>query len=91
MLWLVARGERERDPVLRAWHRLGARYARLGLARAPYEPAGEWAARVAAARPQAAASLPAISARFAAWRYASRQDDAVALRRLLDELRAHRP
>jgi transglutaminase-like putative cysteine protease len=91
MLWLVARGERERDPVLRAWHRLGARYARLGLGRAPHEPAGDWAARVAAARPQAATSLPAISARFAAWRYACPQEDRTAQRQLLRELRAHRP
>src|ERR1700730_5853831 len=37
MAWLLARGERERDPLLRAWHRLGRRYARLGLARAPHE------------------------------------------------------
>jgi transglutaminase-like putative cysteine protease len=91
MLWLVARGERERDPVLRAWHRLGARYARLGLGRALHEPAGDWVARVAAARPQAAASLPAISARFVAWRYACRQEDRTAQRELLHELRAHRP
>ena len=38
MAWLLARGERERDPLLRAWHRLGRRYARLGLARAPTKP-----------------------------------------------------
>src|SRR3546814_17463434 len=31
MLWLTNRAERERDRLLRAWHRLGARYARLGL------------------------------------------------------------
>ena len=45
MLWLVGRSERERDPVLRAWHALGARYARHGLAPAPHEPASAWAAR----------------------------------------------
>ena len=39
MAWLSARGPREADPVLRAWHRLGRRYARLGLAREPHEPA----------------------------------------------------
>jgi hypothetical protein len=37
MAWLTARAERERDPVLRAWHELGTRYARLGLAREPHE------------------------------------------------------
>src|SRR5690606_3163247 len=46
MIWLLARGERERDPLLRAWHRLEARYARLGLAREIHEPALAWAHRV---------------------------------------------
>src|SRR5690606_31389337 len=57
MLWLVARGERERDPVLRAWHRLAARYARMGLGRHRHETANDWAARVVATRPQSAALL----------------------------------
>src|SRR5690606_720261 len=39
MVWMLARGERERDPLLRAWHRLCRRYARIGLGRAPHEPA----------------------------------------------------
>ncbi|HVI58449.1 MAG TPA: DUF3488 and transglutaminase-like domain-containing protein [Luteimonas sp.] len=93
MLWLTARSERQRDPLLRAWHRLSARYARLGLARAPHEPAGAWAARVAAARP-GASELPTLSARFADWRYA-RGDGRKQGRRELDELvralRRHRP
>jgi len=88
MLWLVARGERERDPVLRAWHRLGARYRRLGLERQPHETAAAWAARVVALRPQATA-LPALSARFSDWRYAPGQEDGT--RALLRDLRAHRP
>src|SRR3546814_4402980 len=29
MLWLTTRADRERDRLLRAWHRLGACYARL--------------------------------------------------------------
>ncbi|MBJ6981072.1 DUF3488 and transglutaminase-like domain-containing protein [Luteimonas sp. MC1572] len=88
MLWLVARGERERDPVLRAWHRLGARYARLGLGRRPHETADAWSARVLALRPQSTA-LVALSARFAEWRYArGRGGDA---RTLVHDLRAHRP
>src|SRR5690606_35123345 len=66
MLWLTARAERERDRLLRAWHRLGARYARLGLGRAPHEPASDWTARVAAARP-GATELASLSARFADW------------------------
>ena len=98
MLWLTARSERERDPLLRAWHRLGARYARLGLDRAIHEPAGEWAARVAAARP--ASTLPTLSARFADWRYAhgdghtqGRHDREYQSRQheLIRDLRRHRP
>ena len=87
MLWMVARGERERDPVLRAWHRLGARYARLGLARHRHETASDWAARVVALRPRSASLLP-LTARFNDWRYAPAQDGA---RDLLRDLRAHRP
>ena len=88
MLWLVARGERERDPVLRAWHRLGARYARLGLARRRHETASDWAARVVALRPRSA-GLVVLSARFSDWRYAGGQ--AGDARALLRDLRAHRP
>lgn len=86
MLWLVARAERERDPLLRAWHRLGRRYARLGLARARHEPAMAWALRVQAARPGEQA-LVALTRRFAAARYARPASDATLVR----ALRAHRP
>ncbi|HYM86107.1 MAG TPA: DUF3488 and transglutaminase-like domain-containing protein, partial [Pseudoxanthomonas sp.] len=48
MSWLLARGERERDPLLRAWRRLCTRYARIGLGRHPHEPALDWATRVVA-------------------------------------------
>lgn len=88
MVWLLARGERERDPLLRAWHRLGRRYAKLGLGRAPYEPALAWAARVAPAHPRSGQALLALSRRFAAARYAGENGDA---RRLLDDLARHRP
>src|SRR5690606_35875161 len=77
--WLVGRGERERDPVLRAWHRLGRRYARLGLARRADEPSLTWAARVAAALPGGDPALDALSRRFARWRYARGQADEHAL------------
>ena len=87
MSWLLARGERERDPVLRAWHRLGARYARLGLGPRPHETAAAWATRVAALRPQAS-GLVDLGARFSDWRYAPGQH---ATRDLLRDLRAHRP
>ncbi len=86
MLWLVARSERERDPLLRAWHRLGRRYARHGLARAPHEPPAAWAARVAAARGDATGLL-ALTRRFTAQRYAAASHDPALLR----DLRTHRP
>jgi transglutaminase-like putative cysteine protease len=90
MLWLVSRDQRERDPVLRAWHRLGARYARLGLARGGHEPAGDWAARVAATQPSSEA-LRALSARFADWRYAHDRGGTPDARTLVRDLRRHRP
>ena len=86
MAWLLARGERERDPLLRAWHRLGRRYARLGLAREPHETAQDWARRVHARRPDPA--LLALSQRFADARYAGTCTDLASL---LRDLRRHRP
>lgn len=90
MLWLTARAERSGDPVLRAWHRLGRRYARLGLAREPHEPAMAWAARVAAAYPDGAGTLRALAARFTRWRYAPGAG-AGDPRPLIRDLRGHRP
>ncbi len=86
MAWLLARGERERDPLLRAWHRLGRRYARLGLAREAHEPALAWAQRVHAQRPDPA--LIALSQRFVEARYAGTRTE---LAPLLRDLRRHRP
>lgn len=86
MAWLLARGERERDPLLRAWHRLARRYARFGLAREPHETAHDWAQRVHAARPDPA--LLALSQRFADARYAGTCTDLASL---LRDLRRHRP
>lgn len=88
MVWWLARGERERDPLLRAWHRLDRRYARLGLSREPHETAVDWARRVAAARPAGANLLFSLSRRFAAARYAPDQGDH---RALIEDLRRHRP
>jgi transglutaminase-like putative cysteine protease len=86
MAWLLARGERERDPLLRAWHRVNRRYARYGLARAPAETAGDWARRVHAQRPDPA--LLALSVRFVHARYAGADVDLASL---LRDLRRHRP
>ncbi len=98
MTWLSLRGERERDPVLRAWHRLGRRYAPLGLAREPYEPADRWAARVAAERPDLGPALQELSHRFTEWRYACgtgaparKARRKPGERELVRALRSHRP
>ena len=88
MAWLIARGERERDPLLRAWHRLEGRYRRLGRGRAPHEPAQAWAARVAADQPRAGEHLASLSQRFSDARYAA---TAGELERLLKDLARHRP
>lgn len=86
MAWLLARGERERDPLLRAWRRLGQRYTRLGLGRAAHEPALSWARRVEQIRP--GDGLLALSQRFAAARYAGNDPADVSL---LHDLQRHRP
>ena len=88
MVWLLARGERERDPLLRAWHKLNRRYARIGLGRAPHEPALAWAERVSVSHPRTGEALLALSHRFAATRYAPVQG---GMRKLLDDLQRHRP
>jgi transglutaminase-like putative cysteine protease len=89
MVWLIARGEREKDPLLRAWHRLGARYARRGLGRALHEPAEAWAERVAADVPGAGQPLRTLGERFTRARYAVPSADD--LRTLVRDLLAHRP
>ncbi|MCC8362054.1 DUF3488 and transglutaminase-like domain-containing protein [Lysobacter sp. A6] len=88
-VWLLSRDVRERDPVLRAWRRLGKRYDRLGLARAPHEPALDWADRVHAARAGGDAALRALGVRFSRWRYGAQPDEG--LNALLRDLKAHRP
>jgi protein-glutamine gamma-glutamyltransferase len=91
MLWLSARGARERDPLLRAWHRLGRRYARLGLGRARHEPALDWVERIAPSLDAAtAAALSVLSHRFVEWRYAADAGRAAAPD-LIRALHRHRP
>ena len=90
MAWRVAREQRERDPVLRAWRGLEKRYVRRGLGRAPHEPATAWARRLNGLSPNAT-PLQALTARFSEWRYALHQRDPRRARELLRDLRAHRP
>ena len=91
MLWLTARAGRETDPVLRAWHRLGRRYARIGLGREAHETASAWATRVAGLRPELGADLQRLICRFNNWRYAGQQEPRPSAPALLRELRGHRP
>ncbi|MGH8053332.1 MAG: transglutaminase TgpA family protein [Stenotrophomonas sp.] len=86
MAWLLARGERQRDPLLRAWHRLDRRYARLGLGREPHESANDWARRVELRHP--GSGLLTLSQRFTDARYAGAPFDPVSL---LADLHRHRP
>ena len=91
--WLVSRDVRQRDPLLRAWHRLAARYGRLGFGRAPHEAANEWARRIDHER-GGDPVLVGLSRRFSDWRYAAPTSDGparAALRTLVRDLRAHRP
>src|SRR5690606_32059329 len=91
MLWLTARTGRERDPVLRAWHRLGLRYARAGLGRAAHEPASDWGRRIAATVPGGDAALQRLILRFNNWRYAVGVGDGAERAALARDLRRHRP
>jgi transglutaminase-like putative cysteine protease len=91
MAWLSARAGREPDPVLRAWHRLGLRYSRIGLGRAAHEPADRWVERVAGARPELGDALRLLSLRFNDWRYAAHQEGRSAEAALVRALRRHRP
>ena len=94
MVWLSSRGQRDPDPVLRAWHRLDKRYRRLGLEREPYETASGWVERIALTRPDVAAKLDELSHRFAKWRYADPEPgthSAQARKQLIRALRGHRP
>ena len=95
MAWLSARGQREPDPVLRAWHRLGLRYRRFGLERQAHEAAFDWLSRISRARPDLIGTeLIELSHRFANWRYAPPQPgtrSARAAKDLVRALRNHRP
>ena len=89
MAWTLARGERERDPLLRAWHALERRYRRIDRGRRPHEPALEWARRVAADSPRAGEHLLALAQRFSDARYAP--PATIDRQPLLRALARHRP
>lgn len=91
MIALSLRGPREADPLLRAWHRLGRRYARRGLGPAPHEPATTWAERIDKHLPGGAPELRDLAARFTRGRYAGGTTDRTSMRDLVRRLDAHRP
>ena len=70
------------DPVQRAYRRFCRRLAGVGLARAPHEGARDYAERSAAARPDLAAELRAISAEYLQLRYREHGDAQAFVRRV---------
>jgi hypothetical protein len=91
--WLLGRDVRERDPLLRAWRRLGRRYEKLGLGRAPHESALDWTERVHRARAGGDQPLRTLGARFSRWRYGGEagSKSREPLGNLLRDLAAHCP
>ena len=67
--------KRRPDKVQAAWLRLCRRLAKAGLPRAAHEGAQNYAARVAAARPELAETMRDIAARYSALRYGLTQDE----------------
>jgi transglutaminase-like putative cysteine protease len=75
-LWLTWQLRRElhpgsKDKLVRAYAKLCAKLATAGLARLPHEGAEAYAARVAALRPDLAASVTALCRQYSQLRYAS--------------------
>ncbi len=66
---------RRTDRVQAAWLKLCGRLASAGLARAAHEGAQDYAARVASARPELAADIFDLAARYSALRYGTLADE----------------
>ena len=60
---------RQRDAVQATWLKVCRKLAKAGLPRAPHEGAMDYAARVAAARPELAEGIHDLAARYASLRY----------------------
>ena len=65
---------RHPDKVQDAWLRLCRKLAKAGLPRAAHEGARDYAARIAAARPEIADAIHDIAARYSALRYENHSD-----------------
>jgi transglutaminase-like putative cysteine protease len=61
--------KRERDKTQSAWLKVCRKLSRAGLPRAPHEGPHDYAARVAAARPDLAAAIEDLAERYIALRY----------------------
>ena len=66
---------RQPDKVQPAWLKLCRKLAKAGLPRAAHEGAQDYAARVAAARPDLAEIIPDLAARYSALRYGAVPDE----------------
>lgn len=66
---------RQRDKVQGAWLKLCNKLAQTGLPRAAHEGAQDYAARVAAARPELAEAIRDLAARYTALRYGTLNDE----------------
>lgn len=66
---------RQPDQVQAAWLKLCRRLARYGLPRAAHEGAQDYAARIAAVRPELADAIRDIAMRYCALRYGTHRDD----------------
>ncbi len=67
--------KRERDKTQSAWLKVCRKLSRAGLPRAPHEGPHDYAARVAAARPDLAAAIEDLAERYIALRYEPSQDE----------------
>jgi len=78
-LWIAMPRQARRDPLLAAWHRIGAALGGAGVPRAPHEGPLAYAARAAAALPDDAAAIAALGRDFTALRYAGGVPEAERL------------
>ncbi|HEU0220388.1 MAG TPA: DUF3488 and transglutaminase-like domain-containing protein [Gallionella sp.] len=69
--------KRQPDKVQAAWLKLCRKLAKAGLPRAAHEGAQDYAARIAAARPDLAETMRDIAARYSTLRYGTAQDKQV--------------
>jgi transglutaminase-like putative cysteine protease len=68
---------RRPDPVQAAWLKACRKLAKAGLPRAPHEGAQDYAERIAVARPELAAAIRDLAARYDALRYGGERDESL--------------